>query len=131
MRMSVLETGTEGDTLYSRIGGAPVVERVIDALYERVQRDPELAPFFAATPMDRLRHMQREFFAVALGEDASWGAWELTRAHGGRGITAQHYSRFVSHLLEALAQVGVDSIDAQDVVTRLSVVQRDVTGESY
>lgn len=120
-----------GESLYQRIGGAPVVERLITSLYERVQADAELAPFFARTPMDRLRRMQCEFFAVALDTEPKLGAWDLSCAHSGRGITAEHYTRFVAHLLEALQAVGVPLDDACAVASRLSVVQRDVTGEAY
>lgn len=125
-----MQTTTPGaGSLYERIGGAPAVERLVAALYERVQRDPELAPFFAKTPMDRLRHMQREFLAVALGEETDSEAWDLARAHGGRGIQAEHYVRFVRHLVEALTDIGVSMDDAGAVANRLAIVERDVTGE--
>ena len=118
-----------GTTLYERIGGAPVVDRLVTALYDRVQRDPELAPFFANTPMDRLRHMQREFIAVALGNESEMEAWDLARAHGGRGIVSEHYVRFVRHLVDAMTDVGVSMDDACAVANRLAIVERDVTGE--
>jgi hemoglobin len=119
------------ESLFRRIGGEPVVEKLVASLYERVLGDPELAPFFATTPMDRLRRMQCEFLAIALGEKPELGSWDLSCAHGSRGITAEHFSRFVSHLLDALAELGVSLDDACDVASRLSVVERDVTGESY
>ncbi len=122
-------TPAAGKTLYERIGGAPVVDRLVTALYDRVQRDPDLAPFFANTPMDRLQHMQREFFAVALGSETEMEAWDLARAHGGRGIAAEHYVRFVRHLTDALTDVGVSMDDACLVANRLAIVERDVTGE--
>ena len=118
-----------GSTLYERIGGAPAVERVVTSLYDRVLADPELASFFANTPMDRLRHMQREFIAVALGNETEMEAWDLARAHGGRGIQAEHYVRFVRHLTDALAEIGVSMDDACAVANRLAIVERDVTGE--
>jgi hemoglobin len=122
-------TPATGKTLYERIGGAPVVDRVVTSLYERVQRDPELAPFFANTPMDRQRHMQSEFIAVALGNESGMEAWDLARAHGGRGIASEHYVRFVRHLVDALSDIGVSMEDAVAVANRLAIVERDVTGE--
>lgn len=122
-------TPAAGSTLYERIGGAAVVDRLVTSLYDRVLRDSELAPFFANTPMERLRHMQREFFAVALGDDTEMDAWDLARAHGGRGIAAEHYVRFVRHLTDALAEVGVSLDDACAIANRLAIVERDVTGE--
>jgi len=119
-------TPAAGDSLHERIGGAPVVERLVVSLYERVQRDPELAPFFANTPMDRLH---REFFAVALGDETEMEAWDLARAHGGRGIQAEHFVRFVRHLTDTLTDVGVSMDDACTIANRLAIVERDVTGE--
>lgn len=116
-------------TLFERIGGKPVVERVVASLYERVLSDPELAPFFAKTTMERQLHMQREFLAVALGESTEMEAWDLARAHGGRGIAAEHYVRFVRHLTDALGEAGVSMDDACAVANRLAIVERDVTGE--
>lgn len=125
------DTTRAEESLFQRIGGEPVVASLVASLYRRVLDDPELAPFFAATPMDRLRRMQCEFLAIALGEEPQLGSWDLSCAHGGRGITAEHFARFVSHLLDALAELGVSLDDASAVASRLSVVQRDVTGESY
>jgi hemoglobin len=46
---------------------SPTVDELIEAFYVRVLADPLLAPFFQDTPLDRLRKMQKELFAMALG----------------------------------------------------------------
>lgn len=74
-------------TLYDRIGGAGALARLIDEFYDRVLADPELAPFFAETSMDKQRRMQREFFAAALDGPQTMSDIDLAYAHHGRGIT--------------------------------------------
>ena len=57
---------SEESSLFDRIGGHDKINVLIDRLYERILQDSLLAPFFADTPMDKLRAMQKEFFSVAL-----------------------------------------------------------------
>ena len=59
--------------------------------YNRVLSDPELAPFFEASDIDKLRRMQREFFSVALGGPIRYDGQSLSYAHHGRGIRRTHF----------------------------------------
>lgn len=93
--------------LYERIGGEEAIARIVDRFYDRVLADPQLAPFFRATSMDKLRRMQREFFAAVLVGPQSYTGLALTQAHAGRGITVHHFSRFVQHLLDTLVEFGL------------------------
>ncbi len=53
--------------LFDRVGGEQGVRNLVRSFYDRVLRDPELAPFFEDASIDRLYSMQYEFFAAALG----------------------------------------------------------------
>jgi hemoglobin len=115
-------------TLYERIGGAAGVSQLIDRFYDKVMADPELAPFFRETTLPKLRAMQREFFAAALDGPQSYSGLSLSAAHSGRHITANHFSRYVSHLLETLTEIGVSPRDIRHVVDRISTYIDDITG---
>lgn len=116
-------------TLYERIGGAEGIRHLIDAFYDRVLADPELAPFFQDTSMEKLRRMQREFFTVALGGSTDYTGKPLDRAHAGRGITARHLQRFMDHLLATLsADLDLDHEDENAVADRIWKYADDVTG---
>jgi len=116
-------------SLYDQIGGAEGIDSVIDCFYERVIADPLLAPVFAATPMERLRHMQKEFLAAALDGPQEYSGGELNAVHAGRGITAAHFAAFAGHLFEVLQESGHDGDSVQAVVDRLSLHAEDVIGE--
>ncbi len=79
----------ENMSLYDRVGGEETITRLVDAFYERVLADEELAPFFSGTSMDKQRRMQREFFAVALGGPIKYSGRPLGDAHRGLGITTR------------------------------------------
>jgi len=54
-------------TPFERVGGEQGVKDLVRAFYDRVLVDPELAPFFEDSAIERLLAMQSEFFAAALG----------------------------------------------------------------
>ncbi len=116
-------------TLYERVGGEQGIARLIDAFYDRVLADPELAVFFQDTAMDTLRHMQREFFAAALGATVSYSGRPLGQAHAGQGIKPRHLQRFVAYLIDTLkADFDLRPDDESAIVDRIWTLANDVTG---
>jgi hemoglobin len=113
-------------SLYDRLG----LSQLIGVFYERVLADKELAPFFAHSPMDKLRHMQTEFFAAALGGPQKYSGLSLAWAHSGRGIATRHFARFAEHLLAVLREQGVNEADAREVIARINTHASDITGEA-
>jgi hemoglobin len=120
---------SDGSSLYERVGGADGVTRIVDELYRRVLADPELSPFFARTPPERLKEMQRQFIAVALGGPFTYGGRPLAEAHRGRGITRHHLHRFTAHLVAALRGQLDSADDAQAIAARLNLFADEVTGD--
>lgn len=119
-------TTAENATLYERIGGAEVVRKLIDQFYERVVGDPELAPYFKHAPMDKLRHMQFEFFAAALDGPVHYTGRPILHAHQGHHITLAAYQRFVHHLFETLDACHLSEQERYEIVSRLNAYTDDV-----
>ena len=115
-------------SLYERIGGAATVSSLVDAFYDRVLNDPELAPFFAKTNVRKLRTMQREFFSVALGGPVTYFGKPLAYAHRGRGIERRHFQKFTDHMLATLEAHGLDERDVHDVIDRINMYSSDILG---
>lgn len=118
-------------SLYERLGGEPGIEGLVRRFYDRVLADPQLAPFFTNTALEKLLVMQREFFGAALDGPQTYSGLALSWAHAGRGITTEHFNRYAQHLLAALEEIGVTTDDIREVVHRISVHKNDVTGEAY
>ena len=108
-------------TLYDRVGGETGISHLIDDFYGRVLSDAELGPFFAHTPMERLRHMQVEFFTSALGGPLQYAGRPLAHVHHGRGITKAHLRRFTEHLLATLETCALSKQDIQSIYTRVAL----------
>ncbi len=124
-----MNADTHSVSLYDRIGGRPKIEAIIDGFYQRVLRDPSLAPFFEHSNLDNLRKMQVEFFAAALGGPQEYSGRTVAAVHHGRGIQRKHFSAFCQHLFKMLEEMGVPHEDINATVARISLSVRDVTGE--
>lgn len=119
---------TEDTTLFDRIGGESAVEALVSDFYRRVLADPELAPYFADTPMEKLRAMQREFFAAALDGPIRYEGRPLSEVHAGRGIQTRHLARFLDHLVATIADRGLDERDRYEMFDRIHRYADEITG---
>lgn len=117
-------------TLYERVGGANAVDEMIDSFYLRVLADSELRPFFDGVSLERLRRMQKEFFAAALDGPVGSTDQDLAAAHHGLGITRPHVTRFVRHLIGVLdARELISRQDAMEIIYRVATYADEVVGD--
>lgn len=81
--------------------------------------DPELAPFFKDTSIEKLHQMQSSFFCMATGGPFTYSGKSMAHAHHGRGITARHFALFTGHLVETLRDLGVSQEETDEVIDLL------------
>jgi len=117
-------------SLYERVGGAAGVTRLIDNFYDRVLTDPQLSPFFAQIPLEKLRSMQVEFFTSALGGPLQYSGRPLAHVHHGHGITKAHLRRFTEHLLATLEALALSRQDIQGIYNRIALEADDVADDA-
>lgn len=109
------------ESLYERAGGEEGITRLVGNFYERVLKDPDLAPFFARVPMEKLLRMQVEFFSSALDGPLAYSGRPLAHVHQGRGITKRHLRRFTEHLLATLETLNLSRGDVQRIYSRIAL----------
>src|SRR6266545_2997710 len=80
----------------------------IDRFYERVLGDEQLAPYFAAVEMPRLKGHQVMLLTQVLGGPTAYEGRDLGSAHKGLGITDDHFGLVAAHLVDTLREAGVD-----------------------
>lgn len=118
------------ESLYEKLGGESRIAELLEDFYSRVLADPELAPFFQHTPMNKLIAMQKEFFGAALGGPRNYAGRTIAAAHHGRGITRHHFSLFCEHLFQTLTDEGFDHADINQVIAQISMHAGYVTGDA-
>lgn len=119
------------ETLFDRVGGTAGIGDMVDEFYGLVMADRDLRPFFENTSLDKLKHMQKEFFAAALDGPMTMGDPDLARVHQGLGITRKEVTRFVNHLITVLDnRHSIERRDAMDIVFRIATYTDEVIGDS-
>ncbi|MBX9604280.1 MAG: group 1 truncated hemoglobin [Bryobacteraceae bacterium] len=120
----------EPASLFERVGGEPAIRGLVQAFYDRVLSDPQLAPFFTHTSMERLHRMQFEFFSAALGGPVAYTGLPIAYAHHGRGIGPAHISRFLDHLLATLQEHDLREQDVYEIISRINLYTTDLTART-
>jgi hemoglobin len=115
-------------TLFDRIGGEQGVKNLVRAFYDRVLKDPELAPFFEEASIERLYRMQYEFFAAALGGPVTYSGLSIQQAHFGLGIAKDDFCRFVNHLIDTLKAWQLTEHEVHSLISRVNTYADEVTG---
>jgi len=115
-------------TKYTNIGGQRTIQAATDSFYRRVLEDESLRDFFDSTDMAHLRAGQSMFVSMLLGGREVYTGKEIGAAHAhsrAKGLTAQHFDRFLMHFRAALDEVGVKPHKAEKVLELLEA-QRDI-----
>lgn len=118
------------ESLFDKVGGAEVVEKVVNRFYDRVINDEQLGKFFEKASVDRIKSMQRQLFSVALGGPLSYQGRPLDEVHKGMGITRDDLSLYIEHLVETLQELEVAPESASQFVARIATYADEVLGES-
>lgn len=98
--------GTGTPTLFEWAGGAEALARLIEAFYDRVEHDTELAPLFGGLVSTEHRDHVIAWWSEVFGgprrySDELGGYENMVSKHEGLGITAEQRNRFVSHMSQA------------------------------
>jgi hemoglobin len=117
-------------SIYEEIGGQEALIAVVDDFYDRVLADPELEAFFRGTVMPRLKGMQVEFFAAALGCPDEYHGRSMKDVHRGRGIAQRHFDLVATHLTDALAGAGVPPETVRTIIGMIAPLADDIVSSS-
>ena len=113
-------------SIYEQIGGEEALTAVVDDFYTRVLADAELAGFFAGTNLPRLKGMQVEFFAAALGGPGEYSGRSMKDVHRGRGIAQHHFDLVAKYLTDALLAAGVPGETTQAIIGAVAPLSADI-----
>ncbi|HEY3087287.1 MAG TPA: group 1 truncated hemoglobin [Jatrophihabitantaceae bacterium] len=111
---------------YDRIGGGRAVSAVVDRFYESVLADPQLAPFFVETDVNRLKRHQVLLISQVMGGPADYDGRSLRDPHDGLNISSNDFGRVVTHLVTALQEASVPGDVIGRLGTQLGAAEKDV-----
>lgn len=107
-------------SLYQALGADDGIKNAVDAFYERVVADPDLAHYFSGVDMISLRRHQTDMLVAATGGPQQYTGQEMAEAHHGLDITDAAFDKVVGHLGATLQTAGASSESIGAVVDALS-----------
>lgn len=91
----------------SEVLSTQLIRRVVDDLVDRMRSDLLIGFFFRQVDCERLRQLEFEHAAQALGLPVAYSGRPLARAHRVHRINAGQFNRRLQLLREALRDHGV------------------------
>lgn len=113
-------------TLYESLGEVDGIRAAVDAFYERVLADPELAGYFQDVDMNSLRRHQTDMLVTATGGPRQYTGQDMAEAHDGLNITSAAFDRVVGHLGATLVAAGAGDDSIAAVVAALSPLRSSI-----
>ena len=114
------------ESLYDRLGGAPVVARVIDELIQLNRVDPRTERSFQKINVKRTREMLNEQFCAITGGPCKYTGDDMKAVHGGLDITDAEFNGLVENLVTALDANGVGLREKNELLKLLAPMKRDI-----
>lgn len=110
-------------TLLDAVGGASGIQRIVDRLVRRLQRDPLIAPSLDGVDMIRLKRAQTRFFT---------DAFSAVRVHEPLTpltvrVSGEQFTRVVLHIHQTIVSLELPETVTEQVM--LAVLARGVMGD--
>ncbi|MEP7262179.1 MAG: group 1 truncated hemoglobin [Usitatibacter sp.] len=113
-------------TLYARIGGEPVVRKVVDELVDRTAKDPRTSRSFKDVKLARVKEKLEEQICMLSGGPCKYTGDPMKEVHKGLRNTEAEFYLLVQFLRDALANAGVREAEKNELLRLLAPMKRDV-----
>ena len=116
-------------SLYSRLGGAEGIRRIIDDVIAAHLSNPVVSQRFKkAEDLGRLKVKAWEFFCAGAGGPETYTGKDMISAHKGMNINEAEYEAVTNDILSALKKNRIDDATAGDVTAILNSLKAQVIG---
>lgn len=116
----------KAETLYDKLGGAPVAIKVVDDFLANVVADDRINFYFAHADVPKLRENLINLVGSALGGPQVYTGKDMKTAHAGMGIDDAAFNALAEDLVVTLENLGVGWGDIRTIITLLAPMERDI-----
>ena len=113
-------------SLFDRMGGAPVLAKVVDQFLDLNIADPRTRRSFQKINLKRLREKLNEHFCTLSNGPCQYSGDGMKEVHAGLDITDAEFNGLVEHLITALDTNGVGLREKNELLKLLAPMKRDV-----
>lgn len=116
-------------TLYARLGGEPVVKRVVAETIDRAAADPRTARSFKDVKLARVKEKIVEQICDLAGGGCKYSGDPMDKVHKGLKNTEAEMNVLVQFLRDALDGAGVKAAEKNELLRLLAPMKRDIVSE--
>jgi len=113
-------------SLFERMGGTPVVAKVVDQLLDLSMTDPRTKRSFQQINLKRLREKLNEQICTLSNGPCKYNGDSMKDVHAGLDITDAEFDGLVEHLIMALDANGVGLREKNELLKLLAPMKRDI-----
>jgi len=113
-------------SLFERMGGTPVVAKVVDQLLDLSMTDPRTKRSFQKINLKRLREKLNEQICTLSNGPCQYNGDSMKDVHAGLDITDAEFDGLVEHLIMALDANGVGLREKNELLKLLAPMKRDI-----
>src|SRR5258706_7108037 len=117
---------TQSPTLYSRLGGEPVMTRVVGETIDRAAADPRTRRSFEDVKLARVKEKIVEQICWLTGGGCKYTGDPMDKVHKGLKNTEAEMHLVVQFLRESLEKNGVGEAEKNELLRVLAPLKRDI-----
>ena len=103
-------------SLYERLGGTEGIVKIAGDLVDINAANPQIAPRYAASDLDQVKHAAATFFIQASGGPNVYEGKDMLSAHQGMNINSDEFIAVLDDALEALDKNGIGQREKEEVL---------------
>jgi hemoglobin len=115
---------------YLGLGGTQAFGALVEELDRRILQDERLRSYFDGVGLERLKHHQRSFLAMAFGGPPGYLGRTVEAAHSKLDVTDEAFDRVMDHLIATLVDLGVSPQLIREVAWTLLPLRHDIVRAS-
>jgi hemoglobin len=116
----------EPPSLFTRIGGLPVLEQVAASTIDRSAAGKDTRRSFEGVNLKYLKAKLTEQFCEITGGPCKYSGDTMKLSHQGLNITEAEFNGLVQHLRDALDESGVGQRAKNELLKLLAPMKRDI-----
>ena len=114
------------NSLYSRIGGLPVLKTITSKLIDVSSADPVTKRSFNKVNLDRVKDKLAEQFCVLAGGPCTYTGDDMRLVHRGLNITEREFYGLVEQLRVILDEQGIGTREKNELLALLAPMKPQV-----
>jgi hemoglobin len=117
---------SQSPTLWSRLGGEPVMKRVVGETIDRSANDPRTARSFKDVKLQNVKDKIVEQICSLTGGGCKYTGDPMDRVHKGLKNTEAEMNLLVQYLRDSLDSNGVGTREKNELLLILAPMKRDI-----